>query len=453
MKQSTALEILKTGANVFLTGCAGTGKTYIINQYCDWLINNKEKEHKIARTASTGLAASQISGQTIHSWSGIGIKTEFTPEDLFSFSSKQPTLERLRAADVLIIDEISMLHRKQFELVDYVLKIARKNSLPFGGVQLIICGDFFQLPPISNNALKEATSEIFCFTGQSWRNANFQICYLTEQYRTTGGEFNALLNAIREDCIQPEHIQTLNQTANKPYDIEVLNLYTHNENVDTINFARLMQLTTPSFHFEAKSSGDARWIEALKKQMLTPEKLELKGGAKVLFTKNNHSNQFMNGTQGIVTSFSADEDNPADPTLYPVVKTVDGLHILAKPMSWELKDPKDRTLASVTQIPLVLAWAITVHKSQGMSLDEANIDLSRAFVEGQGYVALSRLRSIKGLRLSGFNTTALRVNELVQEIDKTFRETSDLVALKYEQAKQYSFNSEPPFESDTDLPF
>ncbi|MDB5224845.1 MAG: putative helicase [Candidatus Adlerbacteria bacterium] len=425
MTQDEALRILKTGANVFLTGEPGSGKTHTINQYTSYL-----HAHGIepAITASTGIAATHINGMTIHSWSGIGVKSTLTDYDLDAISQKEKVVRRIRATKVLIIDEISMLSADTLDSVEMVCRIIRNSPEPFGGLQVIFVGDFFQLPPVVKTGFSggdmrleydEPTSP-FAFRSGAWKRTSPLVCYLHEQHRQEDGDFLQLLSAVRRNNVTPAMRATLTKRAVRPTSKVVTTLYPHNANVDSINVQELSRLGGDPKKFYMQSKGAPPLIEALKRNCLSPELLELKIGARVLFTKNDLDGEYVNGTMGEVVEFSR-------MSTYPVVKTTAGKRIEAVPEDWSVKD-NNKPLAEITQVPLRLAWAITVHKSQGMSLDAAVIDLSRAFEYGQGYVALSRVRTLEGLYLQGFNERALEVHPEVLDVDNLFRENSDATA-------------------------
>lgn len=411
MRQSKALAILKSGRNVFLTGSAGAGKTYVLNQYIQYL-----KEHKVgvAVTASTGIAATHMNGQTIHSWSGIGIRDEISPKHLSNLKQKKYFRDKMDSVKVLIIDEISMLHRNQLDLVNRVLKFFKQNQLPFGGIQVVFSGDFFQLPPIGNEF--ESSRQKFAFMSDAWLEAEPVICYLTEQHRQSNNELNLILNEIRNGKVTQNALNLLESRIEFHPDegVHETKLFTHNVDVDRINQMYLEQIGKSSKFFKAQVKGNENLIEILKKSVLAQENLELKVGAQVMFVRNNYEAGFVNGTLGNVISFTEKG--------FPLVKTFDNELIEAKTETWAIEDETGTPLASYVQIPLRLAWAITVHKSQGMTLDAAVIDLSKAFEKGQGYVALSRLRDLSGLKLKGLNQTALEVDELAIKADFRFRE-------------------------------
>lgn len=413
MNQSKALAILKSGRNVFLTGSAGAGKTYVLNQYITYL-----KEHKIpvAITASTGIAATHMNGQTIHSWSGIGIKDEISIKQMSNLKEKKYFRDKMDNVKVLIIDEISMLHRNQLELVNRVLKFFKENEMAFGGIQVIFSGDFFQLPPIGNQ--EETSRQKFAFMSDAWLEAEPVICYLTEQHRQSENDLNTILNEIRNGEVSQRSIDLLESRVEFHPDEgeQETKLFTHNADVERINKNYLEQIGSSSRFFPAVLKGSDGLLEILKKSVLAPENLELKTGAQVMFIKNNYEAGYVNGTLGRVTGFN-DKGNP-------LVKTIDNDLIEAKAETWAIEDETGKPLASFVQIPLRLAWAITVHKSQGMTMDAAMIDLGRAFEKGQGYVALSRLRDLSGLKLRGLNQTALEVDELAMRADFRFRQLS-----------------------------
>lgn len=444
MKQSTALDILKTGKNVFLTGQAGAGKTYTINQYLHYL---RARDVAVAVTASTGIAATHMNGMTIHSWSGIGIADEITPKLITSIKRRNQLTERIQRTQVLVIDEISMLHLKQFDMINQVLQVVRDNDLPFGGVQLLVAGDFFQLPPVGNP--EETNREKFAFMSQAWLDADFQICYLTEQHRQKpqnqtndsyfGLSLNDILNQIRQQTFDENTLPALRATRSHDLVANRTRLYTHNVNVQNINEQELIKLDSKEHIFVGWGEGDEKLLETLKKGVRNTEELTLKVGAKVMFIKNNSDLNVSNGTLGVVVDFApmlidkqlADDEQSDKKTaqdnqqLFPIVQLNDGRKVLVEYDSWRIDDEEGEILSAYYHIPLTLAWAITIHKSQGMTLDSAEIDLSKTFEKGQGYVALSRLKNLSGLKLLGINELSLQLDPLARGADKRFIELSN----------------------------
>jgi len=410
MKQSTALNILKSGHNVFLTGSAGAGKTYTLNQYIHYL---RARKVPVAITASTGIAATHMNGMTIHTWSGIGIKDSLNDDDLTWMFERKYLRNQIDKAEVLIIDEISMLHGKQLDMVNQVLKFFKQNNAPFGGLQVVVAGDFFQLPPVSKN--KESNRDKFCFMSSAWQEAKFSICYLTEQHRQQDNVLNQILNQIRVQNVSEQSIQQLQATRNQALEADITRLFTHNVDVEQINQRHLASLDRDEKVFIAEVKGNEKLLQTLTANVRAPEKLVLKMGAKVMFVKNNMENGYINGTLGEVVGF-VDEQGQ----VLPKVKLRDGMRLIVAPETWSIDSDSGKALASYSQIPLCLAWAITVHKSQGMTLEAAEMDLSQTFEKGQGYVALSRLKSLDGLRLLGLNDMALQLDSLAFKADQRF---------------------------------
>lgn len=416
MRQSEALKLMHSGANVFLTGEPGAGKTYTLNKFIE---EAEAKGKTIAITASTGIAASHIGGTTIHSWSGLGIAEELTEDDIRRYKRNDRVVDRYRMTDILVIDEISMLHGKRLDMVNDLAKALRKNPAPFGGMQVIIVGDLFQLPPVSRG------TDILDFAHLSiaWQELDLVVCYLTEQHRQA--EFSDLLGilqAMRMGELMEVHKDILLKCVLKDVPETVTRLYSHNVDVDSINKRHLDELKGKSKKFHMSDGGDRYKVEALKKNLLAPEHLELKVGAQVLFVANNFDEGFVNGTRGEVTGFTKEGS-------LPIVRTLDGDKITVHRHKWIVKE-NDREVAFVKQIPLRLAWAITIHKSQGMSLDSAVIDLSKAFTPGMGYVAISRVRSLDGLFLAGLNDMALVMHRDIYELDEWLRNASETARLE-----------------------
>ncbi len=410
MTQERALDILKTGANVFLTGEPGAGKTHVINQYIAWL---EAAGLKVAVTASTGIASTHIGGMTIHSWSGLGIRDQLSSYDLDQIGTNEKIVKRAKGAHVLIIDEISMLDGKVLDMVDQIMRTVRQKPEAFGGLQIVVVGDFFQLPPVTRNG----DMMRYAFESRAWDNAKPLVCYLTEQHRQEDELLLGLLGSIRRNQIEDDHYTLLQEQTSIAFEhLEPTKLYTHNADVDAVNSAKLAELPAPSRTFKMAGTGRKPLVEGLMKNCLSPEFLYLKEDALVMCTKNNFEEGYVNGTLARVIRFEEG---------YPVIETTDGEQIAMKPTTWEIVEDK-KVLASIEQLPLRLAWAITVHKSQGMSLDAAEIDLSKAFVYGQGYVALSRVRSLDGLKVLGMHPNALQVDPKVVIQDKRFHEQSDL---------------------------
>ena len=428
MTQDQALNILKTGANVFLTGEPGAGKTHTINMLVNYL---RDREVCFAVTASTGIAATHIGGMTIHSWSGIGIRTKLDKYDLDKIATSEYISKRVRRTRVLIIDEISMLSANMLDMLDQVCREIKQIDEPFGGIQVILAGDFFQLPPVvkkdsMNGKQISLTEELqqtgnFAYESGVWERARMVICYLTEQHRQDDADLLSVLAGMRANAVSEKHLSHINSRHIEAHDslLETTNitkLFSHNVDVDKVNNTELAKLPEETRSFRMTASGNDKIVQTLKKGCLSPEVLELKIGAVVMCTKNNPKERFVNGTLGVVIGYE-------ELSGHPIVKTKNGRNIVVAPMDWTVEE-NGRIRAQITQIPLRLAWAMTVHKSQGMSMDAAVMDLSQVFEFGQGYVALSRVRRLSGLYLLGINDHALKVSSEALEKDIDFKKRS-----------------------------
>lgn len=413
MTQQEALDILKLGANVYITGPAGSGKTYVLNKYIDYL---KDHEVDIGVTASTGIAATHMGGVTIHAWSGLGVRDALSEYDLEAMQEKQYLWKRFEKVKVLIIDEVSMLHHFRLDLVDRITKMFKRSNKPFGGIQVILCGDFFQLPPVSRLGEQEAH---FVYHSDAWKDAGFKVCYLEEQHRQTDDALTRVLNDIRANRVGETTMEHLRKCyaqnkKNSSTGIEPTRLYTHNIDVDSVNERELTKLSSKETVYDMHTRGHDTLVSILQKSCLAPERLRLRVGAKVMFVKNNFEAGYANGTLGVVTSLTSSG---------PVVKTAGGKSIQVIPESWKIEE-EGKVKAEISQYPLRLAWAITVHKSQGMSLDAIEVDLSKSFEKGMGYVALSRVRTLAGLVILGLHPKALEVDGDILEYDEELRELS-----------------------------
>ena len=385
----------------------------------------------VAVTASTGIASTHINGQTIHSWSGVGVATALSASLLKLIKSRRK--RKIQATDILVIDEVSMLHAWLFDMVDQVCREVRRDPRPFGGIQVVLSGDFFQLPPVSvsgrNRDLIAPTPEFIAsreryaraglnpegFITESlvWPELNPVICYLTEQHRQDTGELLTVLTDIREGDVTQQ--------------------------ADNLNDMRLNQIMLDPHEFHAETAGPANLVDRLKKNMLAPERLILKEGAAVMALRNDTDRQYVNGSLGTVRGFA--QENKGG---WPIVEFENGNIVTMKQATWEMMDG-DTVLASVFQVPLRCAWGITIHKSQGMTLDRAVMDLKRTFAPGMGYVALSRVESLGGLYLAGVNERMFLVSPDAVVLDGDLREAS---AAASDQLADEGANAFKPAEPD-----
>jgi len=406
MTQEKALEILKSGRNIFLTGIAGAGKTYTLIQFIEYC---KEQKIRFAVTASTGIVAAAIDGVTIHSFSALGVRDTLTISDLERIKNNPDSSARIKDIQVLIIDEISMLSEVQLDLIDRIFKHVRKDKNPFGGVQIVFCGDFLQLPPVRGN---------YAFQSEAWQDCELAICYLDQAYRQKEGGLLDVLNAIRSNQVNDNIKAMINERVGKKLK-DSTKLYTHNIDVDAYNQKELDKVKGKSQSFKMTTEGESKYTDALKKSCLSPDNLELKVGAKVIVTKNNFNEGLVNGTMGTVKKLNKQSVD---------IITLDGREVTLEPAKWSVTSKHGKPIASIYQIPLRLAYAITIHKSQGMTLDAATMNLAKIFQTGQGYVALSRLRSLEFLSLEDtVSDYTFRISQECFEYEKKIIQQSKLL--------------------------
>ena len=406
------------GNNSFITGPGGSGKTALIKLIYQDALN---KNRNIQVCALTGCAAILLNckAKTIHSWSGVGGNVDGDIEKIAKKALvKSNIISRWKCIDVLIIDEISMLSCKLFDILDFIGKKVKSNNLPFGGIQLLFSGDFYQLPPIGNDELTKA----FCFESKNWYktfNSNNTI-ELKTIFRQSDKTYLKILNQIRKGKISKSTFDTLNSYVGREYDsleIKPTKLYPLKRKVDFINQHNLNLLKEDSKTFELNYNKNVKYskyshseidkeFDYLINNSPCEKTIDLKIGAQVMCIINmdlDSDTPICNGSCGIISGFDTGD--------FPIVKFYNGIEISVVPHMW-----KSENIPSVyiEQIPLILSWALTIHKSQGTTLESAEIDIgSDIFEEGQTYVALSRLKDINGLYLKSFDPHKIKSNPKV----------------------------------------
>ncbi|XP_010275115.1 PREDICTED: ATP-dependent DNA helicase PIF1-like [Nelumbo nucifera] len=414
-QQLQVLKAVAEGKSVFITGSAGTGKTILLKRVVE-VLKQLHTRKSVFVTASTGVAACALSGQTLHSFAGIGFGDGDRESLLLTAKSKSSY--RWKRARALVIDEISMVDADLFDTLEYIAReIRRKESgRPWSGLQLIVSGDFFQLPPIGNRL--SLSGKEFAFEADCWdRSFDLQI-ELTQVFRQSDLKLVELLQGIRRGDNDPERLKLLqDRTVTSEPDFSVTRLFPRKNDVSRVNKERLRSLGRETVTYTALDVGQEPWKSQLKLG-ITPDEVELCVGARVMLLKNIAQwDGLVNGATGTITGFKQRETVAIDiccSQLLPSVQFDSGPEIVILPEKWNVMEG-DTVLATRKQIPLMLAWALSIHKCQGMTLNCLNTDLSRAFGCGMVYVALSRVRSLEGLYLSGFNPSKIKAHPKVLE--------------------------------------
>jgi len=404
-EQKLVLEFVKKGVNILITGSAGVGKSFVLKE----IVNICRSNHiTIAITSSTGTSALTINGKTIHSFLGIGLAKK-DPFHVFTANKKKRPLllKQLESLKILIIDEVSMISAKLLDFISSYLGHVRKNALPFGGIQIILCGDMYQLPPVQGRDDDESAE--FCFFSKVWKQANFKCIELISQMRQQNDQkFAKLLNEAREGFLSDENFEILNQCKNPNFgEIQPTLLFALNKNVDEINNKEYSKLINNGnqrqfFQTEFSSHPDTKaWAESVK----IPEMVDLCIGAQVMLTVNmNLDEGLANGSRGVITGFEGDN---------PIVLFKNGDQIIIEPWVFIDENEKDN-LVWAKAMPLRLAYALTIHKSQSMTLDAAIIDLGPTIFEyGQAYVALSRVRDLESVQILKVSKRSFKTNPKV----------------------------------------
>ncbi|KAL4608293.1 ATP-dependent DNA helicase PIF1 [Arapaima gigas] len=401
-EQAQVLDAILSGKNIFFTGSAGTGKSYLLKR----IVGSLPPKTTYA-TASTGVAACHIGGTTLHNFAGIGSGSA-PLEQCLELAQRPGVLQHWTSCRHLIIDEISMVEAEFFDKLEAIARSIKRSSEPFGGIQLIVCGDFLQLPPVTKGKGKPS----FCFQAnlcrqaKSWRKCIHLNMELTEVRRQTDKAFVSILQEVRLGRVTEEVTSELMKTAYNRIErdgILATRLCTHKDDVEMTNENKLQQLPGVLHSFEAVDS-DPLLVKTIDAQSPVGQLLQLKVGAQVMLTKNlDVQRGLVNGARGVVVSFE-----PGNKGL-PRVRFLCGVTEVMKPERWVFKANGGLYL-SRQQLPLKLAWAISIHKSQGMTLDCVEISLARVFECGQAYVALSRARSLEGLRVMDFNPRVVRAD-------------------------------------------
>jgi ATP-dependent DNA helicase PIF1 len=396
-KQNQAYSLMASGKNVFITGPGGTGKTCLIKLFTQLYKNTR----KIAVTSTTGTSALLINGVTLHSYLGVGFGNASVTSLVKKIKEASWLKKRWIELDCLVVDEVSMLNPELFDKLEEMARIIRKSTQKFGGIQIILSGDYLQLPVVGIDR--------FCFEANCWNECVEHTVYLTEIIRQDDIIFQNVLNNVRIGEITEDVKNVLNNRVGanitSQFGIRPTRLFSTNVDVDRINNLELDKLAENgadffeyemSIYVSGKVTNRNGAIEKFKKSCIVPENIQLCVGAQVMLLKNlDLANGLANGSRGVVSSFVED---------LPMVKFLNGEERLIEMNVWEVEE-NEKPILSAQQIPLKVAYAYSIHKAQGITLDLAEIDLSNIFEYGQAYVALSRVRTLSGLSIKKIDYT------------------------------------------------
>lgn len=401
--QKIALSYLRSRSNVFLTGPAGTGKSAIFSEF----LKEEKLKRKIPVLASTGAAAVLIGGRTFHSFFGLGTMMK-DRHIIVADALDNPNIRRnISTVSTFAIDEISMIPAEALSIAEEITRKIRERHEVWGGVQLLTSGDFLQLPPVST----EKTPAEWAFRGDVWERSQFKICYLTEVVRTHDMSFVSILHRIRRGVYDQEIYDFLKERMISEDALDVYEgtrLYPHRRSVDEVNYRKLEELPGEEKSFETWFTGDDRYYDSLKRSMPIPEVLRIKVGALVMIRRNAQDLSYVNGTLGVIKEIHPDylliESTRLNGSKYliPLDRT-----------SYDWVNGSGRTIASAKNFPITLAWACTIHKAQGATIDNVCVDLRGVWEHGQAYVALSRVRHVDGLKIMGWDNSSIRVDPSV----------------------------------------
>ena len=421
VEQEKVFKLYQSSENILITGSAGTGKSFIIQKIVNDARNRlKLSEKELVVTAMTGCAAVLLNckATTLHAWSHIGIANKPNYKILNNIKKNAIALENWKTVKLLIIDEISMMSKHILELLHFIATHIRNNQKCFGGIQVIFVGDFFQLPPIGNKLF--ISSNQFCFESKLWTSLFPHQFLFKQNFRQKTGAYQTILEEIRYGKLSKTSFDILRERIGKQPDkknkVQPVILHSKKQNVHNINLTYLNELSSPIHTFKASIQNEIKdkdnytkkdihnFVKNIYNSSQLQETLNLKIGAQVMCTRNiDLQSNICNGTTGVIVNFTIDK--------HPIVKFNNNKTFTFKPFLWESNDVKG---LFIKQYPLILAWSITIHKSQGTTLDMAYIDVGNSiFLPGQLYVALSRVKSLDGLFLISFKSSKVYANQKV----------------------------------------
>lgn len=409
--QQNALEILNhSDENIFLTGSAGSGKSFLTQQFL------KGKDRKLFPVlASTGSAAVLINGRTFHSFFSLGIMQGSLEQVVEKALNSKQTVNRLRKIQGFVLDEVSMISSDALLAAEKICALARKKpNLPWGGVRVIAVGDFSQLPPVSKNSSQKP----WAFLSEAWRRSQFRPLILKTLVRSQDEEFLNILNLIRHGEVTSEVLDYLNSRTfeDRQDTIEAPYFFPFRRQAESVNQKRLQEIDSELFEFPTLYQGNPQAVATLKKNLFLPETLQLKKSAFVMLRINDPAYKYVNGSLGHILEILEDDDKNE---IKLQIQLENSRVVAIEKTKFSIQDADGNDLATAENFPVTLAYATTIHKSQGITVEKMVADLRNLWEPGHAYVALSRLRSGDGLNLLGWDKNSIRVSSEVLEFYKS----------------------------------
>jgi len=393
--QAKAWELLKGDENVFITGEAGSGKSYLVRHFIE---NFGGRNFPVL--ASTGAAAVLVEGRTFHSFMGLGIMEGGVEATVARALKDKRLIARLKKSIGIVIDEISMLSGPTLNAAYKICQLAKESSAPWGGLRVIAVGDFAQLPPINRNQnIRE-----WAFLDPIWELSNFQSIVLKQNMRSGDRTFLSVLNDIRAGVVN-ERVQKFLDSKISDGEFQGTHLFPLRGQAEKFNQVELAKIDGEIHSFKTIYAGNSKSIEQLKKHSPLPEELFLKIGALVMLKQNDPNLRWVNGSTGYVTKISKTKID---------VKLLTGREIEVEPVSFSLLNAEGIAMAAVTNFPLSLAYAATIHKAQGMTLDGLKVNLKSLWEPGQAYVALSRVTDPNQLYIESWQPQSIKADPMVE---------------------------------------
>lgn len=396
--QQQALQQLNSDKNIFITGAAGSGKSFLLKYY----LKNKD----IPVLASTGAAAILVGGRTFHSFFGLGIMEGGIEATVQRALKNKKLIKRLKKTSAVIIDEVSMLSGPTLRAAEMISRAALNSMAPWGGLRIIAVGDFAQLPPV--NPFRQ--SKEWAFTDSVWQESGFTPVILRQMMRSSDQDFLEVLRRVRNGLVDSSVEQFLNSRTQVQPSGDYTRLFPHRADVENYNLQQLEEIPEDTYTFQTEYTGKPVDVEKFRKHAPIADVIQLKKNALVMIRQNDPAGRWVNGSLGRIENITPQ---------FLVIKLEKGRRIELEKTDFTLLDADGNPAVSARNFPVTLAWGMTIHKAQGTTLDQMHVDLRKIWEPGQAYVALSRVRTPKGLYIEGWSPRAIFCDREVADFHRS----------------------------------